>query len=40
LKPEHVATFRRWAFGLGFAVSFALPFVGPMLFLAHCVNFL
>ena len=39
LKLEHVATFRRWAFGLGFAVSFALPFVGPMLFLAHCVYF-
>jgi hypothetical protein len=36
LKPEQVSGFRRWAFGLGFAVSFALPFVGPVVFLARC----
>jgi hypothetical protein len=36
LEPERVAAFRRWSFGLGFAISFALPFVGPVVFLARC----
>jgi len=30
------ASFRRWSFGLGCGISFVLPFLVPLLFLAHC----
>jgi hypothetical protein len=36
LHPHRIDAFRRWAFGLGFGVSVALPFVGPLAFLARC----
>jgi hypothetical protein len=36
LDPAQVDSFRRWAFGLGFAVSFVLPFVPSAVFLARC----
>ena len=36
LASVRVDSFRRWAFGLGFAVSFFLPFVAPVVFLFRC----
>jgi hypothetical protein len=36
LQPARVERFRRWAFGLGFAISVALPLALPLLFLARC----
>jgi len=36
LRPENVNRFRRWSFGLGFAISMALPLTLPIVYLSRC----
>ena len=36
LQPARAERFRRWAFGLLAGICCALPFAGPLLFLARC----
>ena len=36
LKPAGPERFRFWTFSLGLAISCALPFAAPLLFLARC----
>lgn len=36
LHPANVGRFRSWTFGLGFGISFVLPFTVPLLFIARC----
>jgi hypothetical protein len=38
LQPHDIASFRKWVWGLGLAISVALPFTVPVMVAARCVT--